>query len=161
NAGTVCRPAAGDCDVAETCTGTSPTCPTDRFAPTTQRCRDAAGECDVAEFCTGASATCPNDVKAAAGTACTSDTNNCTLDQCDGTSVPCTHPSSGQCVCGNGRIDIDAGETCDEGTANGTTGSCCTNGCTLRAANTMCRAAAGACDVPETCTGTSPTCPTD
>src|SRR6266516_1942038 len=47
NTGAVCRPAAGACDVAEACTGTSATCPAD--AKSTAVCRPAAGACDVAE----------------------------------------------------------------------------------------------------------------
>lgn len=38
-----CRPAAGDCDVAERCTGTNATCPTNIFKPTTTVCRQPAG----------------------------------------------------------------------------------------------------------------------
>ncbi|TMA55097.1 MAG: hypothetical protein E6J75_12780, partial [Deltaproteobacteria bacterium] len=58
---TLCRPAAGSCDVAEFCTGTSATCPADAVKPATSECRGATGSCDVAEFCTGTSATCPAD----------------------------------------------------------------------------------------------------
>src|SRR5262249_1752594 len=47
NAGVVCRPSAGVCDVAETCTGTSPQCPADAFASSATECRAAAGVCDV------------------------------------------------------------------------------------------------------------------
>jgi hypothetical protein len=61
--------------------------------------------------------------------------------------------------CGNGSVDT--GEDCDEGAANGTAGSCCADGCAFAAATTTCRAAAGGCDVAETCTGSSPTCPAD
>src|SRR5438477_33488 len=151
--GAVCRAAAGECDVAETCDGSSTACPPDVFkasgtactadtnpctldqcdgaSPTCQHpagntgavCRAAAGECDVAETCTGTSTTCPADAKQPAGTACTADTNPCTLDRCDGSTNTCTHPA------GN--------------------------------AGTVCRAAAGECDVAETCTGTSTACPTD
>src|SRR5438132_5590869 len=62
NAGTTCRAAAsGGCDVAETCTGSSSTCPNDAFQPNTFTCRAAANECDLAENCPGNSATCPAD----------------------------------------------------------------------------------------------------
>src|SRR5439155_22762545 len=63
NAGAVCRAAAGDCDVDETCTGTSTACPPDDFTPATTVCRASAGECDPAEHCTGTSASCPADAK--------------------------------------------------------------------------------------------------
>src|SRR5262249_51111226 len=62
NSGTTCRAAAaGGCDVAETCNGTSSTCPNDAFQPSTFTCRSAANECDIAETCPGNSATCPGD----------------------------------------------------------------------------------------------------
>src|SRR5207247_2475970 len=59
NAGTVCRPAAGICDVAESCNGIDAACPADAFAPASTVCRAAAGICDVAETCTGSAAECP------------------------------------------------------------------------------------------------------
>jgi cysteine-rich repeat protein len=62
-AGSVCRPEAGQCDVAETCTGTSGTCPPDELSPARAVCRPAAGVCDLAETCTGTSAVCPPDAK--------------------------------------------------------------------------------------------------
>ncbi|MFM8410861.1 MAG: hypothetical protein ACKOCT_11345, partial [Alphaproteobacteria bacterium] len=49
--GTVCRAAAGACDVAETCDGTTLACPTNAFAPSSTVCRASAGDCDVAENC--------------------------------------------------------------------------------------------------------------
>lgn len=59
--GTTCREAAGDCDVAETCDGSSPSCPTDSFEPSTTTCSGLVGYCDVTDdtFCTGNSPTCP------------------------------------------------------------------------------------------------------
>ena len=49
NAGTECRASAGPCDLAESCSGTSATCPTDAFQPSTTVCRAAVDVCDVAE----------------------------------------------------------------------------------------------------------------
>src|SRR5947199_8266129 len=66
NAGTVCRPAAGDCDAAETCDGINAPCPADGFQPSTVLCRAAAGECDPAEDCPGTGPRCPADAKQAA-----------------------------------------------------------------------------------------------
>ena len=60
-------------------------------------------------------------------------------------------------VCGNGLIEV--GEQCDQGAANGTSGSCCTSGCQFVSVGTSCRTAAGVCDVVETCTGASGACP--
>ncbi|MDX2167049.1 MAG: hypothetical protein SF182_08300, partial [Deltaproteobacteria bacterium] len=71
SAGTSCRAAAGDCDVAETCPGNGP-CPADSFEPATTVCRAASpGEtCDEVETCTGSSATCPADAVKVNGTLC-------------------------------------------------------------------------------------------
>lgn len=55
----VCNAAAGVCDLAETCTGSSATCPAD--AKSTGLCREDAGECDIAEYCNGVDNTCPAD----------------------------------------------------------------------------------------------------
>ncbi len=79
--------------MAETCTGTSVTCPADAIQPAGAVCRAAAGECDLAETCDGVTTACPTDAKKSAGTSCTADTNPCTLDQCDGTNVTCQHPA--------------------------------------------------------------------
>ena len=62
-------------------------------------------------------------------------------------------------VCGNGVVE--PGEQCDQGAANGTAGSCCNSTCTFTSSGTQCRASAGVCDVPESCTGTSGACPAD
>ncbi len=62
--------------------------------------------------------------------------------------------------CGDGVVDSP--EQCDQGAANGTPGSCCTSTCTFRSAGQVCRSGAGApCDLSETCTGLSGTCPVD
>jgi hypothetical protein len=58
--------------------------------------------------------------------------------------------------CGNGILD--AGEECD----SSVTGSgCCYSDCHLKPAGAICRPAANACDVPETCDGVAATCPPD
>src|SRR5689334_12697285 len=53
NSGAVCRAAAGDCDVAETCTGSDAECPADELADGTVECRASTGTCDPAEACAG------------------------------------------------------------------------------------------------------------
>src|SRR5207245_722728 len=57
NAGTVCRASAGQCDVAERCTGTSGVCPADAFASATTSCTGTSqgGACDGADHCSGTS----------------------------------------------------------------------------------------------------------
>ena len=57
----MCRAATGVCDVAEQCSGSSDTCPTDAFEPSTTVCRPSTGSGDAAEMCTGSSAACPAD----------------------------------------------------------------------------------------------------
>ncbi|MBI3249188.1 MAG: DUF4215 domain-containing protein [Deltaproteobacteria bacterium] len=81
------------------------------------------------------------------------DGNTISGDGCDNTCQSEGTP------CGNGTVDT--GEDCDEGAANGTTTSCCAANCTLQPNTTVCRTAAGDCDVAEHCPGSSPTCPSD
>ncbi len=76
-AGTVCRAAAGPCDVAETCDGTTDTCPADGFAGAGMECRAAAGPCDVAEMCDGTGAACPVDAVQPSSTTCRAAAGGC------------------------------------------------------------------------------------
>ena len=62
-------------------------------------------------------------------------------------------------TCGNGILE--GAEACDQGAANGTTGSCCSATCTFKASGTTCRASAGVCDTAETCSGSGALCPSD
>lgn len=66
-------------------------------------------------------------------------------------------------LCGNGVIDSGPSytEACDDGALTGAPSSCCAANCTLRAAGAPCRPGVGACDVGETCTGSSGACPAD
>jgi hypothetical protein len=62
--------------------------------------------------------------------------------------------------CGDG--ELDAGEACDLGAANGASDSCCDATCALVAAGTVCRAGSGdVCDPDEVCDGAGPGCPDD
>src|SRR4030095_12562878 len=58
---TVCRPVAGVCDLAESCTGGGPSCPAGQFKPATTICRHAVACGDIAEQCAGTGAACPAD----------------------------------------------------------------------------------------------------
>src|SRR5439155_353099 len=140
NMGAVCRASAGVCDVAETCTGSSPVCPPDTFQPITVTCRASAGECDQAETCTGTGPSCPSDAKTASGTACTSDGNPCTLDQCDGSSGTCQHPAGNAgAVCRASADSCDSPELC-----TGSSPTCPPD--TFFATGTPCRTSTGECD---------------
>lgn len=56
--GTTCRDKAGDCDVAETCSGTAAECPADALLSNATVCRPASGLVPE-QKCTGSSAVCP------------------------------------------------------------------------------------------------------
>ncbi|MEM7609309.1 MAG: hypothetical protein AAF411_28505, partial [Myxococcota bacterium] len=156
-AGTQCRASAGPCDVVESCTGASGTCPADNFRPSSFTCRSASGACDVAETCTGSGAACPGDGFASSATVCRAQNGTCDVaETCTGFSRDCpgdSFRSSGfTCRAQNG--DCDVAETC-----TGSSRSCPSNA--FRSSATQCRASAGVCDVAETCTGTSANCPTN
>ncbi len=145
-AGTECRAAAGPCDVAETCDGTTTTCAPDAFADATTVCRAAVDACDLAETCTGTSATCPMDGFAPTGTTCTG-------GSCDGL---------GTCVVGcTAGAPCATGNPCELGTIDCSTGSVVCMPAGPAPASTVCRAATGVCDAPETCDGASTACPPD
>jgi len=152
---TTCRPAAGPCDVAEFCTGTSGTCPADSFKPDTFECRGATGSCDVAELCTGTSATCPTDAFQPATAECRPAAGACDAAEfCTGTSGLCPADAKSTAVCRAAAGGCDVAESCD-----GVSNDCPADG--LKASTVKCRASAGPCDQSEFCTGTSATCPAD
>jgi hypothetical protein len=125
---TVCRGAAGLCDIAESCNGSSSDCPGDTFAATTTACRASAGDCDVAESCSGSTADCPADGFAEDGLAC-DDGNACTTDTCQGGICEGTVIPECGAVCGDGTLD--EGEACDDGNATFTSGEYCGVACVL------------------------------
>jgi alpha-tubulin suppressor-like RCC1 family protein len=61
-AATLCRRSVGPCDAPEACTGTTPDCPADTFAPAGSTCRLGPDVCDPTEVCDGMSGLCPPDV---------------------------------------------------------------------------------------------------
>jgi hypothetical protein len=94
---TVCRGAAGGCDVVEHCDGSGNACPADAFASSTITCRGAAGSCDVAEVCTGLSAACPPDIFVPNSTPC-NDANTCTTGDACQSGVCVGTPAPTACV---------------------------------------------------------------
>ena len=158
NALTVCRPAAGACDLAELCTGTSPTCPTDVLVSLNSSCRQLAGPCDQNEVCDGVTAACPTDALLPANTVCRAQTDLCDqAEVCSGSSSACpaniVKPLN--TVCRPSASACDAEEVC-----NGSTRFCPAD--IVKTAGALCRAAVpGGCDVAESCSGTTAVCPSD
>ncbi len=133
---TVCRAAAGDCDIAEYCPGSSATCPSDVVRPVTTVCRiTTGGICGKADICDGTSTSCadshlPADTKVTGGLCCT------------GTSATATNPTC-QGGCGDGKPNT--GEECDDG--NTINNDKCTNLCALaRCGDGITQPASEACD---------------
>ncbi len=155
-AGAVCRPAEGPCDRAETCDGTSPTCPRDdRFGSETT-CRPAMGPCDVAEQCTGAGPECPGDAFVA-GTVCRDAAGPCDDEErCSGSSPDCPADAWDR----SGRLCRDARGPCDEPERCHGDGPHCASDA-LAGAGAECRRAEGVCDLAELCDGSSIECPPD
>jgi hypothetical protein len=60
NAGAVCRASSGECDVAESCTGSSSACPTDQFVSNGTECTDDGNACS-ADVCSNGSCSHPVD----------------------------------------------------------------------------------------------------
>lgn len=154
--GQECRPATSICDVAETCNGTSPTCPTDAFAASNVVCRAASAgmECDFSETCTGTSAVCPPDVPQPNGFVCRPAAGVCDLvEVCDGVSKLCPSDAKSMAVCRPQNGVCDVAEACNGGN------NCPADG--FANASTMCRGAVDSCDAQENCPGNSPNCPAD
>ncbi len=153
--GSTCRATAGVCDVAETCTGSSATCPGDGFASSATPCRTAAGLCDVTENCTGSGAACPADVIRPNGFTCRGAADVCDVaETCDGSSTACPADGfvAGGTECRAAAGDCDVAETC-----TGSGASCPADA--VVGAGVECRAAAGICDVAESCDGSGAACP--
>ncbi len=151
--GIECRPSAGDCDVAEQCTGSNPDCPTDGYLSGAVECRASAGICDVADFCTGSDASCPTDVKSTS--LCRASVGDCDVaESCDGINNDCPNDvfePDGTFCDGTPSLICDAQDTCLQGT-------CVDN---VQPIDTSCRLALDQCDVEEFCDGVNKVCPTN
>jgi hypothetical protein len=122
---TVCRPAAGACDVPEYCDGVNGTCGPNLFENAATRCRPAAGVCDVAETCTGTGPSCPVDAKSTAE--CRPAADPCDApERCDGVADTCAadevRPDAAACDDGNA---CTTGETCAAGVCGSGTAVVC------------------------------------
>ncbi len=186
-ASTVCRPANGLCDVAETCTGDMPTCPANAYASSGTACRAAVDACDAPEYCTGLSTSCPADLFRPNGTVCRPAAGDCDAEEvCTGLSARCPinlfKSNTVQCRAAAGPCDLPeyctgaistcppdalvvAGATCrpaqgncdEPETCDGVDPACPAD--VLKSSDTVCRESQGDCDVPENCTGVDPVCP--
>lgn len=154
---TVCRALDGVCDVPETCTGTSATCPGNSFAPTTTVCRGAGGICDAQETCTGTAASCPSDGFSPSTTPCRAAGSVCdVVENCTGSSGTCP----GNAFAPTATVCREAGGVCDvQETCTGTAASCPAD--SFVPSTAVCRADAGECDNAENCTGSTAACPAD
>ena len=151
NPGALCRAAAGQCDVAETCTGSDANCPAD--AKSTAPCRPAAGICDVAESCDGVSDDCPPDAFEPATTVCRPSAGVCDVaENCTGTDAACPVDGKSTAECRSSAGVCDVAEMCDG------VGNDCPPDVHLTSA-VICRPSADACDAEERCTGSANDCP--
>ncbi len=113
SSGSICHDSTGPCDPAETCTGTSKTCPADVISPNGTICRSAAGICDIAETCNGTSVLCPNDVKSVAQ--CRTKAGDCdVVEFCTGSDDDCPVDlfEDGSVLCRTARDSCDLVEYC-------------------------------------------------
>jgi hypothetical protein len=120
-----CRADAGQCDVAEMCTGTSGACPADAFEPATTSCTgdSQGGVCDndAGDRCSGVSNTCMDAFRPATFT-CREQTGQCDVaEQCTGGSGECPADAVAPegMVCGASLDQCDAVDLC-----NGTDKTC-------------------------------------
>jgi len=186
--GSVCRPAADVCDMAETCNGLTDACPADGFRSDITLCRAASGPCDGPEYCTGFDAACPSDGFYSSVILCRAATDLCDQAEfCTGfgplcppdvvapATRTCRHPADScdvaeHCDGANKECPADAlrpstfrcrtaSAACDIDDYCTGSSAACPNA--YQPAGTICRPAAGACDVSEVCTGSGPACPSD
>ena len=118
NSGTECRPSAGQCDVAESCTGASGACPANGFQPNTTSCVGTSNgdTCDGTDSCNGSGACV--DGYLAATTECRASAGQCDVaESCTGTSGACPADAKSTAVCRPSAGACDVAESCD-GVAN-------------------------------------------
>ena len=148
SAATVCRTSAGACDPAETCTGSSATCPADVISPNGTACGSPSdSDCDNPDTCNGVSVACQSNSEAS-GTACgdPSDTECTNPDTCNG---------SGTCLANNASAGSSCGDPSDTECTNPDT---CNGSGTCQANNASAGASCGSpldteCTNPDSCNG--------
>ncbi len=163
-AGSECRPTVGGCDIAEVCSGSIVSCPSDTFQPANHECRPAAGGCDVAEVCSGISSACPQDLIRPNNFSCRPSAGVCDIAEvCNGASAACPsdakQPSSVVCAPETGP---NGEYLChDTVRCNGTSATCPVPTIISYDANRICRASSAQCDPPEYCAPGGGSCAPD
>jgi hypothetical protein len=116
---TTCRESAGQCDVAESCTGSSGACPADGFQPATTACVGTSngGDCDGTDSCIGGANTCVDGFLAGT-TTCRESAGVCDpLESCTGSSGACPedvlYQLADNITCREAGNECDAPELCD------------------------------------------------
>lgn len=158
SANKVCRASSGVCDIAESCDGTSGTCPADAVLSSSTMCRNVTGVCDVAEYCDGSAKTCPANVFATSGVCRPAVPGGCDVaESCTGGSADC--PADAYRPSGFGCAGINT--PCSQAvTCTGTSPTC--PPVINYNSSVLCRASTGPCDPAEFCTGGNPSlCPKD
>jgi len=139
------------CDVSKRCDGSSKDCSANTFASATTTCGSApVGTCDLQDTCSGEGAYVENI--AAVGTICQAATSECNVSEsCDGFRKDCATNAFAPATISCGSAPLGA---CNlQNTCSGE-GACVKN---IATAGTVCPAAAGECDVSESCNGSSKT----
>jgi hypothetical protein len=127
-AGSVCRGAAGVCDVAETCTGSSAACPANAFVPAGAGCNDGQ-LCTYNDVCNGAGSCGGTTITCGGGNACSTTACNGT-STCEPAKVFCDDPP-GECYNTLGTCNTTNGScsyTVKVGAPCGTRGTCQSSG---------------------------------
>ncbi|MFH0900437.1 MAG: hypothetical protein V2A73_07390, partial [Pseudomonadota bacterium] len=160
-ADSVCREALDAiCDAPETCDGSTPDCPAERgHAAADIACADLTpGDCAEAR-CDGSGRCDQSWAKADRGQVCRPaiDDDCDAPEACDGVSADCP-ADSGHAAAGTPCPDISS-KDCADARCDGD--GRCDQSWALADSERACRPARDDCDVAESCTGTSPSCPSD
>ncbi|KAL2823948.1 Metallo-peptidase family M12-domain-containing protein [Aspergillus cavernicola] len=115
SSGTICRPSTGECDIEETCSGNSSTCPTNSYKEDGDSCGDDSSLKCASGQCTSRDAQCESLMGSLVGTNDTYACDNSAFNVCQ---MWCNDPSGSSglttsCVTNNQNF-ID-GTPCDNG----------------------------------------------
>ncbi len=159
----ICRTAGSSCDLAESCTGSSASCPPDATRPIGTPCGSPpSGPCDLQDTCagsSGATAVCVPNVQPAA-LVCRMAVSGCDVEErCDGIGTACPTDAAAPAgtPCGSPVMGLcDAVDTC-----SGATGSAAVCVVIVQPSGHVCRPAVSSCDLADQCDGAATACPAD